>query len=288
MTLTQLGRRPLRILGLLLGGALFWAHAGSSTLVRAQDVRVRNVEVLRQGKRVIVQYDLHGDREATYNVDLRLSRNGGATFDYIPTATSGAVGSGISPGRGKEIDWAVLQDFPDGIEGQNFQFKVLARREGPVRSQRQSANRSEEPSQTVGDEEDRFKLKVGIGLSYDARETIEVQYYDGYQASLAFAFPRASLEIRANYRNSTGTFRQDRTFDLDLLYSGGVYYVGAGVGMYGPKDGFFGFNENKYNLSGIGGIGFSIGWIYPYIEYRIPFSRGNRDDVLSGGILYTF
>ena len=272
---------------MLLG--LLVALLGTGLQAQAQDARIRNVQTFQEGKRGIIQYDLLGVQGATYDVDLRLSQNGGATFDYIPTATSGAVGSGIPPGRDNEIVWAALQDFPDGLKGQNFQFKVLARREGPAPGARPTSQTDDESTAEESDGEDAFNVKIGGGLSYNARQTIEVQYYDGYQVAFAIESTAASLEFRANYFKSTGTFSQEEVIDVDLLYNGGFYYVGAGAGMFNSSNDFFDFENNQYNLNGVGGIGFTLGdRVYPYIEYRIPFSRGKRDDVLSGGLLFVF
>lgn len=257
----------------------------SRRVANAQDARVRNVEVVQEGKKVVIQYDLLGRSDATYSVDLRLSRNGGATFDYIPTATSGAVRGGVAPGRDKEIVWAALQDFSEGLEGQDFQFKVIARREeGPPTAQQEA-----EPSPTEDDDEpDNVNVKIGGGLSYNARQSIEVQFYDGYQGLVAVEFPKVNFEIKASYRNNIGVFSQKEVVDLDLLYDRGFYYLGAGGGAYSFDDSFFDFGSNRYNLNGVAGIRLSFDWIQPYIEYRVPFSRDRRDDMLSGGVLFTF
>lgn len=257
----------------------------------AQDVRVRDVEAYQQGKNVIIEYDLKGDNRVTFDVDLRLSRNGGQSFDYAPTALSGAVGSGITSGQGKEIVWAALQDFPNGIEGEDYQFKVLAAQEGtvpsrPARAQQQTPSQPETRSEVDrGGDDDGFTARLGIGLAYNTREKIEVQYYDGYQASLWLELP-SSLGLKINYRTTTGTFRQNRAVDLDLLYNTGFLYGGAGLGIFQIEEDLF--KNNSYNLSGVVGVGFSIGGIFPYVEYRYPFSRGQRDDMLSGGLLYSF
>ena len=256
----------------------------------AQDIHVQDVQAYQQGKNVVIEYDLKGDNRVTFDVDLRLSRNGGQSFDYAPTALSGAVGSGITSGQGKEIVWAVLQDFPNGMEGKDYQFKVLATQEGsvssrPTRAQRQTSSRPETPSNVDQSGGEGVTARLGVGLAYNTREKIQVQYYDGYQASLWLEFP-SSLGLKINYRSTTGTFRENRAVDLDLLYNTGFLYGGAGLGIFQIEEDLF--KNNRYNLSGVMGIGFSMGGIFPYVEYRYPFSRGQRDDMLSGGLLYSF
>lgn len=266
-----------------------------SEVASAQDAEVRNVQAYQQGKNVIVQYDLEGDRQATFTVDLRLSRDGGRTFDYAPTAMAGAVGSGVSPGEGKEIVWPVLQDFSEGLTGQGYQFKVLARQEGNVPKRTPTAERrapateqTEIPETDLDrDEGGGFSTRIGVGLAYNTRESVELQYYDGYQFSLWFE-TASSLGLKISYRNSTGTFRQISTLDFDLLYNAGFLYGGTGIGVFEFNNNVFDYETNNYNLNAVLGAGFSIGAIYPYVEYRFPFARERRDEVLGGGFLYSF
>jgi hypothetical protein len=284
---------PNHSLAALTFGIILMLCAGAIPSANAQDARIRNVNVVQEGKKVVIQYDLLGRSEATYDVNLRLSRNGGATFDYIPTATSGAVRGGISPGRDKEIGWAVLQDFSGGLEGQDFQFKVIARREEAPPSRQPTAQRpaaEQDPElSSAGDRgPDNVDIKVGGGLSYNARQSIEVQFYDGYQGVIALGFPKVNFEIKASYRNNVGVFSQEGVLDVDLLYDGGFYYLGAGGGAYSFEDDFFDFESNSYNLNGVVGVRLSFDWIRPYVEYRVPFSRKQRDDMLSGGVLFAF
>jgi len=266
--------------------------------VHAQDVRVGNVEAYQQGKNVIIEYDLNGDRRVTYDIELRLSRDGGDTFAYAPSAVSGAVGSGTSSGNGKEIVWAVLQDFPEGLEGDDYQFKVLAEQEGTIPTRqphkptaqrdRQKEQSSEESSEDDSDEEGFLRLRAGVGLTYNTRETIQPQFYDGYQFSASIKPKPIPFALRMNYRITTGTFNQSSTLDLDLLYDGGFYYIGASAGIFDFDENVFEGSANKYNLNLVSGLGVQIGGIYPYIEYRFPFSRNLRDDSFGWGILYTF
>lgn len=278
-----------RVLGFLL--IVLLGIQGSSAT--AQNARVQNVQAYQQGKKVVVQYDLVGSRRATYEVDLRLSRNGGDTFDYAPTAASGAIGSGVAPGQRKEIVWPVLQDFSEGISGEGYQFKVLARQEGSVPSRTPTVEREATESEEVLESEvgadpgGSFTTRLGVGLAYNTRETVELQYYDGYQFSL-WVEPFSSLGLKMSYRNTTGTFRQISTLDFDLLYNTGFFYGGTGIGLFNFRQNVFDYKTNDYNLNAVVGAGFSMGGIYPYVEYRFPFSKDRRDQVLSGGVLYSF
>jgi hypothetical protein len=173
------------------------------------------------------------------------------------------------------------------LKGEEYQFKVKARQEGSVPSE--PATPTAEAEQTTepnvnDDSGSDFTVRLGVGVAYNTRETIQVQFYDGYHFSLWLE--PGSFGLKLNYRNTVGTFRQTTTLDADLLYNTGFLYGGAGAGIFnfGDEDG----GETEVNLNAVAGIGFSIGGIYPYVEYRFPFSRGSRDEVVSGGILYSF
>lgn len=282
-------KNRLYIIGTIKIILLFWVIVPGE-FAAAQDTQVRNVQAYQQGKNVIVEYDLEGHRQATFEVDLRLSRDGGRTFDYAPTALSGAVGSGVSPGQGKEIVWPVLQDFSEGLTGQGYQFKVLARREGTVPNQTPTptVKRTTEPQSDIEPDVDTgFSTRLGVGLAYNTRESVQFQYYDGYQFSF-WLEAASSLGLKMSYRNATGTFRQISTLDFDLLYNAGFLYGGTGIGVFNFNENLFEYKSNSYNLNAVIGAGFTIGSIYPYVEYRFPFARERRDEVLSGGFLYSF
>lgn len=121
-------------------GSIFWTrllHLLVSLLVAgafggqafAQEL-ARRASFTQEGDVVVVSYDLAGEEGETYEVDLLLSTDGGETYDYRPKAVSGDVGEGVTPGPGKEIRWRVLEDFPEGIQSPNVQFKVAIAEEG--------------------------------------------------------------------------------------------------------------------------------------------------------------
>jgi hypothetical protein len=115
---------------------LFWTAAGLFLVMGglppayAQPVEVRNPYFSQEGNTIVVTYNLVGEKGETYAVNLRLSTSGGAAFDYEPRAVRGDVGEGVQPGSGKQIRWRVLEDFPNGLQNQNVQFKVTATEEG--------------------------------------------------------------------------------------------------------------------------------------------------------------
>jgi PKD repeat protein len=98
-------------------------------LAQAHGEVVRNVQLEQEDGRVVVSYDLTGTAKK-YNVDLLLSTDGGQNFQPLPLQVTGDVGKGIRPGAGKEIVWMVLDDFPEGLAGEQYRLQVAAKKQG--------------------------------------------------------------------------------------------------------------------------------------------------------------
>jgi len=92
--------------------------------ISAQLVSVQNVTFKQIDELIIVHYDLEGNPKRKYKVELYLSDDGGATFTIRTKALHGDVGKNIVPGSGKEIIWEMMDDYPNGLEGENFVFAV--------------------------------------------------------------------------------------------------------------------------------------------------------------------
>lgn len=122
--------RRCSVFCVLLGGIGLFLLALQPGRVSAQEVDVRNTNFRQEGTKIVVTYDLLGEEGEEYAVNLLLSTSGGRAFDYEPTAVSGNVGDGVRPGLGKRITWNVLEDFPDGLQSQNVQLKVVVKNEG--------------------------------------------------------------------------------------------------------------------------------------------------------------
>lgn len=79
---------------------------------------VSNVEFIQvpkrvgRGSRVVVTYDL-ASPQGPCEVSLRVSDNGGFTYDIVPQTLTGAVGADVTPGVGKQIVWDISADLPN-------------------------------------------------------------------------------------------------------------------------------------------------------------------------------
>ena len=99
------------------------------TPAAAQGEAVRNVRLSLVDGRVVVAYDLVGTAKK-YEVGLLLSTDGGRNFLPLPQRVAGDVGKDIQPGAGKEMTWAALEDFPQGLAGDQYRVQVTAQKQG--------------------------------------------------------------------------------------------------------------------------------------------------------------
>jgi ClpP class serine protease len=83
---------------------------------------ISNVQLEEGKKQVFVTYDL----EAPGPVQVRLagSENGGRAFTLKVRDVSGDVGPGVKPGKGKQIVWKFLSDYPNGLQDKDVVLDV--------------------------------------------------------------------------------------------------------------------------------------------------------------------
>lgn len=76
--------------------------------------RIQNARTFQQGNRVMIEYDLTGDKPAEVRVSLKAK---GESFSADRLHLEGDYGKNVSPGR-KRLVWNVLQDYPRGFSGE--------------------------------------------------------------------------------------------------------------------------------------------------------------------------
>ena len=87
--------------------------------------RVADLDLYPSGEDVVLRYTLKSDRPGEADeVLFEISLDGGSHWRR-PRGISGAVGSRVFPGSGKQIVWKVLEDFPEGLN-QNVRFRLIA------------------------------------------------------------------------------------------------------------------------------------------------------------------
>ena len=116
---------------ILLSSFICWA-CKSTQLTEKSSHLVKDVHFSTSDNKVWIFYDLQGDKKATYQIQLLASTNGGKTYTISPTNVSGDIGRDVKAGKKKEIIWHIMEDYPEGLQGSDFQFLIKAHREGPA------------------------------------------------------------------------------------------------------------------------------------------------------------
>lgn len=113
---------------LLIFSLFVWSCKSSAGVQNQKNLpRVENVRFTQKQDTINVVYDLLSRSYKTkFNVDLLLVIGEKEAYTIDSNSVTGDVGKNTLPGRNNQIKWAVLKDFPRGIQGKNFQFIVEA------------------------------------------------------------------------------------------------------------------------------------------------------------------
>lgn len=88
---------------------------------------MENVVARNDGSRVFIRYDLRGPETGVCRVWIRLLRKNNPAFLHTPLlGLRGAIGDTEYLGTDKTIEWNFLEEFPNGLSGDDFFFEVLA------------------------------------------------------------------------------------------------------------------------------------------------------------------
>jgi len=93
-------------------------------------VRVANQDVRIEGEVALISYDLDAPEGGTFVVTLELRRENDPAFAYIPSNITGDIGEVQATGTRKLIRWEYLKNFPKGLTGDDYYFKIEVNRPG--------------------------------------------------------------------------------------------------------------------------------------------------------------
>ncbi len=105
---------------------IFFIYMGLNLPCKGQ--KITNVRFRQESSNVMVSYDLEAG--SSYQINLMFSTDGGSHFEGPLQAVEGDVGPGISPGKGKQISWKVL-DERESLCSEGIVFKVTASQNMP-------------------------------------------------------------------------------------------------------------------------------------------------------------
>ncbi|NQT26196.1 fibrobacter succinogenes major paralogous domain-containing protein [candidate division KSB1 bacterium] len=106
----------------------------STTLIFAQAPVVENVSFVQRtdgSLKVDIYYDLSDGDGENKQIVVEASSDNGATWTLNCASLTGDVGSGISPGTGKHVEWDFYTDNPN-TSGSTYKVRVTALETGTV------------------------------------------------------------------------------------------------------------------------------------------------------------
>jgi hypothetical protein len=92
----------------------------------AEDIAVKNVRFEVSGNKILITYDLAAPTDQAYLIKVTLKRRQVSSFEYVPKAVTGDVGEGKFSGIGRQVSWDLLRDYPNGLDGDDFYFRIEA------------------------------------------------------------------------------------------------------------------------------------------------------------------
>jgi hypothetical protein len=94
----------------------------------SQDVMVNNINFIINDQQVEIRYDLDGDQESKYKVDLVMKKKSSPDFCKVPRTISGDVGKGKWSGNNRIIFWDFVKEFQFEGDIDDYYFEVTARK----------------------------------------------------------------------------------------------------------------------------------------------------------------
>ncbi|MFH0991059.1 MAG: hypothetical protein V1799_13705 [bacterium] len=116
----------MKSISLILCGVILFESLMITKGWAGEDIVVKNIRFEFTGNKVLIHYDVIGPAGQQYNIKVLLKRRKNPRFEFVPKAISGDVGEGRSGGYGKQIVWEIERDFPNGLDGDDFYFRIEA------------------------------------------------------------------------------------------------------------------------------------------------------------------
>lgn len=103
-----------------------------TNITKAQKPALSNIHFEVKDNEVIINYDLSGDKEDEYEVEIFLKSEVDQLFKIKPINLSGDIGEGYFVGKGRKILWQYTRDLAAPLDGDDFYFEINANRLGGI------------------------------------------------------------------------------------------------------------------------------------------------------------
>lgn len=92
----------------------------------SQSTEVKNVKFIPRGDEIDILYELVGDPQEEYEIEVFLKVEGDDEFEVTLEHLRGDYGTGKYVGSERKIIWEYLKQFPMGLEGEYYYFLITA------------------------------------------------------------------------------------------------------------------------------------------------------------------
>ena len=99
-----------------------------TNITTAQKPTLSNMYFEAKDNEVIIYYDLYGDKEDEYEVEIFLKSEIDLLFKTKPINISGDIGEGYFVGKSRKILWEDTRDLAASLDGDDFYFEINATR----------------------------------------------------------------------------------------------------------------------------------------------------------------
>ena len=113
-------------LSLLLASLLLAEPLVPSLALCGESISVSNVQFAVSENKILITYDLIGSPDESYMITVTLRRKQVSSYQYVPKSVTGDIGEGKYSGTGRQISWDILRDYPDGLDGDDYYFRIEA------------------------------------------------------------------------------------------------------------------------------------------------------------------
>jgi len=103
-----------------------------TNITTAQKPTLSNMYFEAKDNEVIIYYDLYGDKEDEYEVEIFLKSEIDLLFKTKPINISGDIGEGYFVGKGRKVIWQYTTDLAAPLDGDDFYFEIKATRLGGI------------------------------------------------------------------------------------------------------------------------------------------------------------
>lgn len=98
----------------------------SHKIAFGQNLLIDNVQFEVKNNKIHLFYNLNGDENQFFNIQIKLLRKSDPKFILLPKLVEGDIGNNIKAGNKKTIIWNIQKELKGKLKGNDYYFRVEA------------------------------------------------------------------------------------------------------------------------------------------------------------------